>query len=306
MAGRAGVLDDEERAGFLARHHTLGVGASENAVPGAAGGTVPGVSTTRAERWRAALAGWAIPDHVLAAAPEPPWGLPPSLFARRTAQALEHGANDPSRRRALEALPEGGTVLDVGVGAGAASLPLAPPAGLVVGVDEGAAMLAAFAAAAERLGVGHREVHGAWPGVAAEAGVADVVVCHHVLYNVADLVPFAVELTARARRRVVVELSGEHPTSDLNPLWVALHGIRRPTSPTAEDAVAVLEEMGLGVRWEAFERTWPPLGADRAETVAAVRRRLCLTPDRDDEIDALLPPEAPVRRTVVAWWDGTA
>jgi hypothetical protein len=261
-----------------------------------------------AARWRDALAGWAVPEDILAAAPEPPWGFSPALFASRAEHALAERPDTPSRHRALEALPDGGTVLDVGVGGGAGCLPLVPPAGVLVGVDESAGMLAAFAAAAERLGVAHREVEGSWPASAAEAGVADVVVCHHVFYNVADLAPFAAALTAAARRRVVVELSDAHPTSNLNPLWRALHGIERPTSPTAEDAVAVLEEMGVRVRHEAFVRPWLPFGADRADVVAMVRRRLCVGPDRDAEIDALLgaEDEGPVRRTVAIWWDGTA
>lgn len=199
-------------------------------------------------------------------------------------------------------------MLDVGVGGGAGSLPLVPPAALLVGVDDGEGMLATFAAAADRLGVAHREVKGTWPAVAAEVDPADVVVCHHVLYNVADLGPFAAALTSHARARVVVEISGDHPTSNLNPLWLAIHGIERPTSPTAEDAVAVLEEMGLEVVHEEFHRPYLRFGTDRAEVVAMTRRRLCVGTERDSEIDALLgPPEAaPLRRSLTIWWDGRA
>ena len=45
-------------------------------------------------------------------------------------------------------------------------------------------MLVGFAAAFERAGVTHREVLGRWPDVAADVAAADVVVCHHVVYNV--------------------------------------------------------------------------------------------------------------------------
>ena len=268
----------------------------------------PATRTEAADRWRAALAEWAIPEEIAAAAPEPPWGFSPALFAARAEHARTVDTDNPSRRRALEALPEGGSVLDVGVGGGAGSLPLVPPAALLVGVDEGEGMLATFAAAADRLGVAHREVQGSWPAVAADVDAVDVVVCHHVLYNVADLAPFAAALTSHARARVVVELSGDHPTSNLNPLWLAIHGIARPTSPTAEDALAVLEEMGLHVAHEWFERPFLRFGADRADVVAMTRRRLCVGPERDAEIDALLgpPDEAPLRRSVTIWWDGGA
>ncbi|HKC74769.1 MAG TPA: class I SAM-dependent methyltransferase, partial [Chloroflexota bacterium] len=95
-----------------------------------------------AERWKQALAAWAIPPAILAAAPESPWGFPTELFERR-ADAVP-AEPTPSTQRALEALPEGGSVLDVGCGAGAASLPLAARAGHLIGVDPSAEMLRAF------------------------------------------------------------------------------------------------------------------------------------------------------------------
>lgn len=261
--------------------------------------------TGAAQRWADDLAAWAIPPEILARAPEPPWGFPVPCFARAAELALAEGAGGPSRQRALEALPEGGSVLDVGVGGGAASLPLAPPAAVLVGVDESAEMLSTFADGCDRRGVAHRQVQGSWPGVAPLVETADVVACHHVLYNVAAIVPFVDALTARARRRVVTELMAEHPMVSLNELWRALHGIERPTSPTASDAMDVLSEMGLAVHREEVERPSLWADADRAELIAFTRRRLCLGPERDSDIDRLLPPqedEAP-RRLVTLWWD---
>ena len=268
---------------------------------------MPPMTTTAAERWRDALASWAIPEDILAAAPEPPWRFPPALFAARAARVVAEGPTGPSAEKALEVLPEGGSVLDVGVGGGAGSLPLVPPAAFIVGVDEGAELLATFRDAADRVGVEHREVQGSWPAVADQVEAADVVVCHHVFYNIGDLGPFAAALTDHARRRVVVELSYDHPTLNFNPLWKAIHGIERPTSPTADDAVAVLEEMGLVVSRVDFERSWG-VDVDRAEQVAMARSRLCVGPERDAEIDALLPPpgEQPPRRVVTLWWEGAA
>lgn len=270
--------------------------------------TASGTNTAAAGQWRAALGEWAIPPEILAAAPEPPWAFSPAMFARRAEQVVVDIADTPSRRRAVEALPEGGSVLDVGVGGGAACLPLVPPAALLVGVDDGDGMLAAFAAGADRLGVAHREIQGTWPAVASEVDAADVVVSHHVLYNIADLVPFAAALTSHARHRVVVEISADHPTANLSPLWLAIHGIVRPTSPTADDAIAVFRDMGLDVSHEEATAQWQHLGADRADMVAMMRRRLCVGPERDAEIDAALGTaiEAPLRRNVTIWWEGTA
>ena len=252
-------------------------------------------------RWAEALRAWAIPQEILDNAPESPWGFPPELFA-----APRVPPSTPSRKRALEAMPADGSVLDVGVGGGAASLGLVPPAARLVGVDESAEMLARFAAAAvaSHLSATVRTVHGRWPEAAPEAGRADVVVCHHVLYNVADLVPFVRALSSSARRRVVVELTSEHPQSRLNPLWLHFHGLERPTGPSADDAAAVLEEIGITAEVERF--TGPPRhrNLDRAHLVAFARRRLCLPAERDPEVDSLLPANAglPERELTCLWW----
>jgi SAM-dependent methyltransferase len=257
-------------------------------------------------RWAEALADWAIPPEILEQAPETPWGCPSGLFARSAEDAVAPDAErSPTARRALEVLPDGGSVLDVGAGGGAASLPLAPPAARITAVDQSAAMLEAFAALAGRRGVDHVEVEGTWPDAAPDVEPADVVVCAHVFYNVADLEPFVAALTAKARRRVVAELTAVHPQESLNPLWRRFHGLERPTHPTADDAVAVLAGMGLeaGVeRWEAPGR-WE--SAPREELVTFARRRLCLPPERDPEVaDALdeLFLFGP-RPLVTIWWD---
>jgi SAM-dependent methyltransferase len=257
-----------------------------------------------AECWRRDLESWAIPEEVLRAAPESPYGFPADLFARSTAQALSRPEETPSCRAALEALGRGGSVLDVGCGAGAASLPLAPPAKELVGVDESPEMLVLFAQGAQARGVTHREVQGRWPEVAGSAPQADVVVCHHVVYNVADLVPFLDALTHHAKRRVVLELTARHPQSELNGLWLAIHGIRRPERPTATDAVAVAEEMGLRLHVEQFEAPslWDTQPLE--ERVAFARRRLCVGPERDGEIARWLKEAGDrPRQLVAAWWD---
>src|ERR1035438_2632448 len=83
-----------------------------------------------AEGWRNAMREWALPDAILAAAPESPWGFPAELFRSR-AELVTPGELTFANRRARDALPAGGTVLDVGVGAGAASLPLSPRCSLI-------------------------------------------------------------------------------------------------------------------------------------------------------------------------------
>jgi hypothetical protein len=152
-------------------------------------------------------------------------------------------------------------------------------------------------------------VLGRWPEVAGEVGVADadVAVCANVLYNVADVGPFLTDLTARASRRVVLELSVLHPQAALSPLWRHFWGLERPDRPTAEDAEAVVREVvGVAPSAERWVRSRSYLGDRNLGTVAWLRRRLCLTSASDDEIERLLPqlPELAPAATVTLWWPG--
>jgi len=259
------------------------------------------VTGPAAERWATELAAWAIPEHIMAKAPESPWAFTPALFR----PPVEPAPDTASRRRAREALPDGGSVLDVGCGGGAAGLALVPPAARVTGFDQSEELLAMFATRAGELGVQFETVLGSWPDAAAALGPADVVVCHHVAYNVAGLGAFAAELTAHARVRVVVELSGEHPKAGMNHLWRHFWDVDRPTGPNADDAVALLIEAGIEPAVERSARA--NRAVDRATRVASVRRYLCLPAERDPEIDALLGDTVSGPGEVVTlWWDGTA
>jgi Methyltransferase domain len=257
---------------------------------------------------------WALPDAILAAAPESPWGLPIEPFRTRAERAVQEELTF-SNRRARDALAPAGTVLDVGVGAGAASLPLSPPCARIVGVDSSAESLDEFRRQARRVGVQARTVKGVWPAVQARAPVADVVVCNHVAYNVGDLAPFALALSAHARRRVVMELTRQHPTAWMADLWLHFHDLDRPTRPDADDAVSLIRGLGLPVRRHAEIRQRGAGGFVRREdAVASIRRRLCLDAARDPEVSSALgerlvdeeglwsvrPPDQPV---VTIWWD---
>lgn len=267
-------------------------------------------------RWREELEAWAIPDGILTRAEDSPWVLPHAVFDRRAERRMREPGG-PSQDRAAEALPAGGSVLDVGAGAGAASLALVPPAGSITAVDEKKTLLDALADHARPLGIEPHLIEGRWRDVAHETPVADVVTCHHVLYNVQDLRPFVDALTSHARRRVVVELTDRHPLTALNPLWRRFHGLDRPEGPSADDAYAVLAELGLRPSSERFTRTASPEYASFDELVDVTRRRVCLPRSRAAEVaDALrdlgVDPEAPQdlgssgREVVSIWWDGAA
>ncbi len=258
-----------------------------------------------AARWRQAVRDRAVPPGIVENAPEPEWSFEPEMFRWRPEEDARQPLR-PSRRRALEALPEGGSVLDVGVGGGASSLGLVPKAGLITGVDSLESMLESFQVSARAAGVEARAVLGTWPDVAEEVEPADVAVCHHVLYGVSEIEEFILALTARARHRVVLELSADHPLSGLNPLWKTLHGIEQPDRQVADDAEAVLVAMGLAVQREDI--VLPPRAREvTPELVKFVRRRLYVGQDRDPEIAEFLRALTPQEQRVVAlWWPGAA
>ncbi len=257
------------------------------------------------DRWRRLLDETAVPRAVRERAPEPGPSLEPERFRWRPEEDARQPVR-PSRLRALEALPAGGSVLDVGVGGGASSLGLAPRAGLIVGVDALEGMLASFEASARAAGVPARTVLGRWPDVAGEVGAADVAVSHHAMYSVAEIEDFVAALTSRARHRVVVELSARPPHAGLNPLWRTLYGVDPPDFPVADEAHAVLAAMGLDVQREDM-LLQPHTQEVTAELVAFSRRRLSVGPEHDAEIEAFLHDRRPEPHRVVAlWWPGAA
>jgi hypothetical protein len=257
---------------------------------------------------------WALPDTILAAAPEQPWGFPAELFRSRANLATPEDLTF-ANRRARDALPAGGTVLDVGVGAGAASLPLHPRCSLITGVDSSAKQLSEFARQATRRGATARTVDGGWPEAATRTPIADVVVCNHVAYNVADLAPFVVALTAHARRRVVMEVTKQHPTAWMADLWWRFHALERPLRPDANDVVSVIRTLGFAARRHAkISRRRAGGFEHREDAVAWIRRRLCLEPGRDAEVaDALgerlvydgafWSVKPPIEPVITVWWD---
>lgn len=247
---------------------------------------MPALSVLLAQ-WQEDLAAWAIPAHVSAAVPDSPWVLPRQVFARR-ADRLSQAPAGPSYRREWQTLDPPGSVLDVGAGAGAACLPLAPRITTLTAVDTDPAMLGLLAERARAAGLDPRLLVGGWPEVAGQTGPADVVTCHNVLYNVPDLAPFIEALTAHARRQVVVELTAAHPLTSLNPLWRHFHGLDRPTGPTAGQVLAILDAMGLRAGHTEWNR---PAEADYAtvrELAEVTTQRLCLPAERAAEVEAVL------------------
>jgi len=290
---------------------------ADEAVPPDQGGPADhGDAAALLARWRDDLAAWAIPEHITSAVTESPWVLPAQVFARR-ADRLSADPSGPSFEQAWAALDPPGSVLDVGSGAGAACLPLIPRATALTAVDSDNRMLGLLADRARARGVRVRCIAGSWPQVAPQVAVADVVTCHHVVYNVPDLGPFISALTDHARRRVVVEAARTHPLTSLNSLWLKFHGLVRPDRPTGADLLAILRSMGLDVEHRYWRRPGEGDYPSFAELVNVTRRRLCLPAGREADVAAALvaegiDPDRPAdlgssgRDVLTIWWNGSA
>jgi len=265
-------------------------------------------------RWAEALAAWALPQALLDAAPSDPWSLDPGSFGERARRARDRST--PADEAASSALPRRGVVLDVGCGAGAASAPLWAAVRQLVGVDGSAGMLAALEElVAERGGARRRlrrrprvtTIEGRWPDVAGRVPVADVVVCHDVLYNVGqDVTRFVEELGAHARRRVVVVLPERHPRSWLTPYFEQLHGLPRPSRPSADLAADVVR--ATGARPEVLRWTTTHDHPGGEELVRRVAAATCVGPERLDDVRAALERTPPPTTRAMAGlvWDGAA
>ena len=175
-------------------------------------------------------------------------------------------------------------------------------------------MLDAYGERAARFGEGVQVqlVRGRWPDVAQQIAPVDVAVCHHVVYNVAEPVPFLRAMINVARQRVVVELTAQHPMTPLNPLWLRFHGLRRPDRPTAEQMLELIVALGWNVSIAGWSRPASGFG-EFSEVVAQTCRTLCLPPDRAPEVGSALrelgvDPADPggiggPRRLATLWWD---
>lgn len=255
--------------------------------------------TTEQDKWAQSLAQWAIPKEILEQAQESPWIHPPALFG------VPHQIEmTPSHRRAIEVMPEGGSLLDVGCGGGIAAFAVTPRAAHVIGVDHQSEMLEMFSANAKSRNVTSEVYEGFWSDISSEVPQADVVATHHVVYNVADIGPFIQELDAHARNRVVIEMPTQHPLASMSDAWKHFWNVDRPSGPTPQDLMLVLKELGINAELEIWNGQMR-VDRDLDEAAKFMRIRLCLPQARESEVRDFLAnsPVPSGRELATIWWD---
>lgn len=212
-----------------------------------------------ATRWRDQLEAWTLPDELLSAAEESPYGWSQALWKRRSETASNREPPD-TVKIVTDLMPKNGVLLDIGVGRGRASLPIAAERFRLIGVDESLDMLTGFVEDARRRSMHVETYEGTWPDSARQVPDADVAMAANVAYNVADIVPFIQAMIDHARVAVVLEVTHRHPWAHLAPLYRAVHDLERPDGPTADDLVAVIAEMTDQEpsvhRWERRGQVW--------------------------------------------------
>ena len=86
--------------------------------------------------------------------------------------------------------------------------------------------------------------------------------------------------------------------------WRAMHGIDQPDRPTADDAIAVLNDLGLSVHRRDWQREVEMIGELDERATDRIAGRLCLGPERIAELRRVLEevPPPSQRDVVTLWW----
>jgi SAM-dependent methyltransferase len=148
------------------------------------------------------------------------------------------------------------TLIDVGAGAGRYAVPLADRLDWVTAVEPSQGMRDLIPAR-DNMTV----IASGWEE--AEPAPADLVICCHVLYGVADAPGFIAKLEAAATERVFIQLRHGQLRTPSDPLWELMVGTSRARQPQFADLWNLLEQIGIraevGVlEYEGFQ-SWADL-----------------------------------------------
>jgi 2-polyprenyl-3-methyl-5-hydroxy-6-metoxy-1,4-benzoquinol methylase len=214
-------------------------------------------------------------DRVRASAAESDYWKP---FAHRFhAASGGDGGGDPGLGTLLDLVRPEHTVLDVGAGAGRIALPAAKKCRRVTAVEPSKAMRERLAAQMAEWGVTNLDVVAStWEE--AVAPVADVVICSHVLYTVADPVAFVRKLEAHARVVVAVVMFDQPAAHAFFPLWPAVHGEERISLPCLPEFRLLLDEMGVRYNASRLPRREPRGFESTDQAIAEATARLFVAP----------------------------
>ena len=181
-------------------------------------------------------------------------GADPNLWDRRASAygySME-GWRDPFLDVIEPWLDPGQTLIDAGAGTGRHVAALAPRLDWVTAVEPSTGMRARIPGLDNVTVIASR-----WED--ADPAPADLVICCHVLYGVADAVPFIRHLEAAARQRVFIYLRDHPQDRPADRVWELITGRTQPRQPLFGDLYNLLRSIGVRpdvtfVRYPAVQR----------------------------------------------------
>ena len=255
------------------------------------------METAAREAWRSALEAWAIPQRLIDAVGVDPDRWQPEFWERmrRTDKAT---IVDSPTLAMVEELSGGGSVLDVGAGTGRLAIPW-ERGHRVTTVERDPDVARLLVKEALRAGVVITQIVGAWPMVAGNTGIHDVVLSTQVVYDVPGIGIFVEAMHDRSRRR-----GGRDDTPSPVDTALALFPLpprsRQANSADGGRLCRVVEEVtGVVPRQQRWTTSTGLRFADMQELLTFYRRRLLVPPVRSMEAAALLEPD--IRRTADGW-----
>ncbi len=226
--------------------------------------------------------------------------------------------DDPVLDTLLGMIVPGVTALDVGGGAGRLALPLALNCKHVTVVEPSDSMIAQLRESAQEAGIANYSVvQSVWER--ADAPTADLALCAHVLYGVADIEPFIRKLERCAKSLVAILSFVESPMTRISPFWEPVHGEQRINMPALPELMGVLWDMGIYPDVQMFPPTQPDMFEDMPTALAQLRERLYVKPNTpkdqrlQDAMGGLLEQTgdgvavkgvAPLRQGFISWATG--
>jgi SAM-dependent methyltransferase len=185
-----------------------------------------------------------------------------------------------------EALGPDGTLLDVGAGAGRYAVPIARSGRRVTAVEPSAGMRRNLEERLQQAGLANVDVVAStWEE--AEVAQHDVVLAAHILYPLAEVVPFIRKLVAHARRAWFLTIRVEPMGGEFAPLWQEIWGTQYPVEPTFLDLYNLLFSIGLRPNARLRPFFGGTAAGDLEEVLQQARGRLFL-PEDDHRHDAAI------------------
>jgi SAM-dependent methyltransferase len=206
---------------------------------------------------------------------------------------------DPFYLAARRVTTASSTVLDVGAGTGRHTLALAPHVRGITAIDPSPAMLGLLREDLAALRLGNvTTIESEWMSAATEP--ADVVLCSHVLYPIADVVPFLRKLHEAARERVLIYLRADPLSTDMD-LWREFYGVPLQHQPVHMDLLNVLAQIDIFADVEIVEHRFTLTYQSIEDAVSQLRYGLCL---REGDTAAEEKLRRLLSERLVRWPDG--